>query len=356
MNLIVCEIVNDTLSPIKIIDDAISVIWVQRYNEAGEFEAYLRASAENLQLFSVERYIIREDTESVMISEKVVLTTDAENGNYMTVTGRSAESLLSRRVTTRLYNYQNTNVENIVRALILTNIGSQTGAARRIPLISLGTAAGFTNTVEHMQILGGTIYDAITEIAKNQNWGVKVTLDRSARNLVFNLYTGTDRTFSQIDRPAVVFSPDYDDLCSSEYETDRTDAATVAYVAGEEVNGARPIIEVNPNTSTGINRREVYLEADANTQKGTMTDAEYQSVLTQRGVDSLAQRREAVNFSGEVLYHSQFVFGRDYFIGDKVQISNGYGIEGAAYVTEMTEVDDENGYIIRPTLSQWVVN
>jgi hypothetical protein len=50
-----------------------------------------------------------------------------------------------------------------------------------------------------------------------------------------------------------------------------------------------------------------------------------------------------------------YIYGVDYNLGDKVAIKNEYGVTGAATVTEMTEVEDESGYQVRPTLSEWSV-
>ena len=60
------------------------------------------------------------------------------------------------------------------------------------------------------------------------------------------------------------------------------------------------------------------------------------------------------NSSGEVIA-SRYKYGTDYNLGDKVQVENEYGISGTAVVTEVTEVEDETGYNVYPTLSEWRV-
>lgn len=353
MNLIICEIKNDEFSPLKIIDNAISVIWVQRYNEAGEFELYLRADQELLELFSVERYILREDSYSVMITENVKLVTDEENGNYLTITGRSAESLLGRRVTERLFNYSDINVETVLRGLVSYNVGANTSSDRQIGIITMGAAAGLTDTIDNIQIFGANILEQMTAIAKTYNYGFGLRLNSAIEKLVFAVYTGTDRTFAQDNVPAVVFSPDYDNLCNTEYTNNRQNTCNVAYVAGEKVNNVQSI--VSTGVAMGINRRETFVDASGKTQAGSLSTAAYNKVLTVQGQDELSKLQDVTSFSGEILLHSNFKFGVDYFMGDKVQVSNGYGINAAAYVTEITEVEDESGYYMYPTLSNWEV-
>lgn len=354
MNLIVCRLNYDALEAVKIIDNAISVIWIQRYNEAGEFELYLKATPEMLQLFSTERYIIREDSSSIMITERVLMTTDTENGNFITVSGRSAEALLARRVANRLYNYSDINVELLVRSLIRSTIGDQSGSERLMPIVALGSSFGLTNTIGQIQLLGDNILDVISSLAKTYNFGFRMQYNNTDSNMIFRVYQGTDRTFDQNTVRAVIFSPEYNNLASSEYDNDKTNTKNVAYVAGEKINGIQTIVST-PTSSipTGIARREEWIEAGDKTQKGSLTDAQYESVLRTTGNNSLSQLRENVNFSGEVIYNTQFKYGRDYYLGDKVQIANGYGITGSAYVTEITEVEDDTGYSIHPTLSRW---
>ena len=81
-----------------VIDYAESVIWVSRYRDCGEFEIYVPASKELVELFQGEVLFTRNDSDTTMVLEKIQLTTDAENGDYLIVSGRSLESVLSRRV------------------------------------------------------------------------------------------------------------------------------------------------------------------------------------------------------------------------------------------------------------------
>lgn len=55
---------------VSVIDYATSVIWVKRFNDAGEFEIYLPASTELLNLFTDQTIITRDDEETTMILKK----------------------------------------------------------------------------------------------------------------------------------------------------------------------------------------------------------------------------------------------------------------------------------------------
>ena len=91
-------ILDKSLETIGIIDVFTSVIWTKRYFSAGDFELYLPASSNNIKLLQTGNYVKRLDDDTVMIIEKIQITTDAETGNFLTVSGRSLEILLARRI------------------------------------------------------------------------------------------------------------------------------------------------------------------------------------------------------------------------------------------------------------------
>ena len=64
---------------------------------------------------------------------------------------------------------------------------------------------------------------------------------------------------------------------------------------------------------------------------------------------TLQDNSRVKNFEGEVDAVRMFVYGKDFFIGDVVQISNEYGIEGSARVMEFIKSDDASGSKAYPT-------
>ena len=76
-------------------------------------------------------------------------------------------------------------------------------------------------------------------------------------------------------------------------------------------------------------------------------------LLADRGREELKITQEVTSFSGEILNLNSYRYGIDYFLGDKVQIETEYEMTGKAQITEITEVEDDTGYKIYPTLSEW---
>lgn len=356
MILYVWKYTNNAFINTAVIDYATSVIWVKRFNTAGEFELYLPATAELLALFTGETLLTRPDEQTTMYVEKVDLTTDVEQGDYLTITGHSAECLLGLRIIPKQTNFQNVTAENVVRSLITQNVISPTNTARKINFIQLGTAKGYTEKI-NKQVTGKNLLETISDICIEQNYGFKLTFANGI--FTFDLYRGTDRSFDQTANTHVIFSPAFENLGNTDYSRDKSTYYNAVYVAGEGEGANRTIVNVvSSENPTGLFLREKWIDArntSSNTEQTTLTPEEYNNVLQQQGNEELGISKETTDFSGEILDSNVYIYGVDYDLGDKVAIVNEYGVTGTATVTEMTEVEDESGYKIYPTLSEWSV-
>ena len=83
---------------IAVIDLYESFIWTDRYCKYGDFEIYMAMSVEYLEYLKQDYYLINRNSEHVMIIEKIRISSDIEDGGHITVTGRSLESILDRRI------------------------------------------------------------------------------------------------------------------------------------------------------------------------------------------------------------------------------------------------------------------
>jgi hypothetical protein len=130
------------------------------------------------------------------------------------------------------------------------------------------------------------------------------------------------------------------------------------YVAGEGQGSERVIVEVDREEKSGLQLREKWVDVrnmSSKTDSGDLTPTEYAALLVEQGDEELKISKAVTNFEGEILTTRTYIYGVDYGLGDKVQIVNAYGVTGTATVTEITEVDDESGYRLIPTLSQWEI-
>lgn len=354
MIIYVWQFSNGAFTRTALVDHAKSVIWVKRFNDAGEFEIYIPASTEMLDLFTGDEIILtRDDSTAVMSVENVHLQTDEENGDYITVSGRSVECFLGRRIVPKQTTFQNTAAETVIRSLITQNVINPTPTTRKIDLITLGTAQGYTDII-NKQVTGKNLLTVISSICKEQNYGFGLQFVNG--NFVFNLYKGVDRSYNQTANTFVVFSPEFENIGNTEYSEDKTTLYNAVYVAGEGEGTNRVIVGVG--STSGLKRRETWVDArneSSDTDAGTLTPTEYAKMLAQQGNEEIKQATETIQFNGEILNFNAYTYGVDYNLGDVVQVINKYGITGTATITEITEVEDETGYRIYPTLSEWSV-
>jgi hypothetical protein len=357
MNLYIWKYDGQKFQKTLVIDYAESVIWVQRFSQAGEFELYLPASRELLELFSEnETLITRDDTDTSMIPERIELTTDPENGDYLIVSGCSSEGLLKRRIIPHMFSYRGT-AEIFLRRLVGLNLIQPNSRRRGFKLIKLAEVHNYTETIDK-QVTGKNLLETISDVCTLYQYGFRLTFD--GEYFTFDIYKSTDRSLNQTENSYVLFSPEFENIGSTSYVLDRTTNFNSVTIAGEGEGRDRIIItSYDTSTGTGLSLREKWLDARNISSKADdeeLTPEEYDAVLSQQAKEERENSKETREFSGEILNTDMYEFGTDYNLGDTVSVINQYGIRGTAVVSEITEVEDAEGYRLIPTFSDWKVN
>ena len=356
MVLYLNKLENDTFIRIAVIDNATSVIWVKRFNDVGQFEIYIKASTELYSLLNGDIFITRDDSNVGMYIETIKLTTDDENGDYLTISGRSAECIMDWRIVQRaVYASDLTTAEGIIRdqisrLLIYSPVIINPNA---ITWLTLGENHSWQDKITR-QYTGKILLDVVKELCVTYNYGFEFAWNGSG--FTINLYKGTDRSYDQSTNTFVVFSPEFENLGNTEYIKDTSNYANGAIIGGEGEGKDRFFAYVYPENIEGFYRRIIYIDArNSSSDDGDLTTSQYRTMLQNQGIEALEQRKVTTEFNGEILNYNNYTYGVDYNLGDKVSVINEYGIRGNATITEITEVEDESGYRLVPTLSEWTV-
>lgn len=348
-------ILNTNLDAVSVVDVYESFIWTDRYYEYGDFELYTAMTDTILNFIKQDYYLQNRESEHVMIIEKIKIASDTENGNHITVTGRSLESILDRRIVWGQKTITG-NLQNGIKTLLNECIISPSDSNRKISnfVFEASTDPAITGLTIDAQYTGDNLYDVINKICSERDIGFKITLNDN-KQFVFKLYAGSDRSYEQTANPYVVFSPNFENIINSNYIESKSTLKNITLIGGEGEGAARRYATVG--SGSGLNRRELFTDArdissdvtDENGEQTTLTDAEYLALLKQRGKENLAENTDVTSFEGQVETTVMFKYGEDFFNGDVVQIANEYGHKTKARIIEIVMSENEEGASVYPT-------
>lgn len=332
-----------------------SLIWTDRYDQCGDFELVLPLTDTMMNAFRLERYLQIDSSNMTMIVEGIKIQTDAENGDKITVTGRSLESILDRRIVWGLQVLSG-NFQNGIKSLLEKSIISPSIADRKISNFRFipSTDASITSLNIDAQFTGDNIYEIVCQLCKERGLGFRIVLTDDGY-FDFELYAGTDRTYDQFVNPYVAFSPEFENLLDSTYSEETSWMKTITLIGGEDQGNERRY--ATAGTGSGLTRRELFTDArdiqsevqDADGTSHTLSAAEYTAQLQQRGMQKLTELKEDPTFDCEIESKITYVANRDFFKGDLVQISNGHGQEERVRIMEIITSDDSSGLNVYPT-------
>lgn len=373
MDLMVLDAKYDAIA---VVDAFKSAIWTVRFNSTGDFELYLPATLKNVDIFKEDRYLWRRDSDRLMIISSITIETDADDVPMLTVTGESLESILKRRVIAD-YTTVKGNLQNAIRSILNAAIISPSVSARRIPnfIFKASTDPAITNlTVEETYFHGETVYDVVEALCMEQKIGFRV-LPHGEGGFEFELYAGTDRSYDQSANPHVVFSPSFENLLGSRYIKTFDNYKNVCCSIGVwreditvegtdgEGNAVTQTTSVEHNVTTwatrdsktpeGLARRETFLDNNSlDSSNGTTGSQSYwESVAQTKGKEDLQQYELTTAIDGELHGEWQWEYGKDYFLGDKVQVINEFKMEATSYISEIVFSADDTGERVIPTFT-----
>ena len=360
-------ILDDDLSSIAIIDTYTSLIWTDRFDDAGDFELYLPVTEEAVSILKPDRFVYNNDSVAIfvdddgntheyhnlMVIEEVRITSDIEEGDHLCVTGRSLVSLLDRRVVWNQKNFEAIGVEDTIYELFEKNAEAPSVVERILP--NVYWANSYDPDINQIAVtgqwLGQSLFETIRDICQESKIGFQMAMDESNR-FVFQLYKGTDRSFKQTTNPYIVFSPNFENIINSEFTENRKEYKNVALVTGEEQGTSKTRTVAGDYTLQGLARRETYVDASSisrTTDDGTMSVTKYKAALLKEGEKTLKDYRVKKAFDGEIEASRSFVFGTDFFLGDAVEFADSYGNEARTRVAEYIMKQDDNGYSAYPS-------
>lgn len=210
--------------------------------------------------------------------------------------------------------------------------------------------------------IGDNVLNIVNTIVKSTRLGYKITLD-SNHSFVFSLYKGLNRTSSQLVNPAVIFSPKFNNIKNTKFTFDSGENfRNFVYTEGEAYKNAAPTI-VKTGEETGLLRREVYVTAESvheteavnvthsaiQKTKKKLTEEEYQTTLAEEATKYFKSFAAKTTLESEVEPRLTFQYGRDFHIGDILEVQDGTGNKGEIRCVEFIISHSASGYEEYPT-------
>lgn len=345
-------------------DSFSSLLWDVEYYQCGQFEIYIAANPRNLDIFQIGKIVGRDDDKTHFgIIESVSLETDAENGDYLTVTGRFLMSLLSRRIVYPTLSFTSkTSYGEILQKAVRQNC--LISGSRLIPGLQIGTIFGTCwEQTARLQVSYANLMDWIYKICELVGGTANIRLQETYTNsgrykMIFELSEGIDRSILQEENPHLVFSDSYNNLLNFAYSADSSAHTNTAYILGcGEGDARKRTIFFHDNEPHNLDRFEVYVDAKDIRQETQdsgetvqISDAEYLDLLQEKGAENLIPITETSE-STIAANDRQYQYHKDYFVGDHVTVRHErFGLaQPKIQLVGMVESFDQNGRGLTPT-------
>jgi hypothetical protein len=279
----------------------------------------------------------------------------------LTLTGKSLEAILDDRVahgvlnnTTAVPKWTLTGLPAALARKIFHDI-CVTGVLSTADRITGVTEASIypTDTIAEpsdsitIDIDLTTVYTAIKNVCDLYDMGFRLVRDGDTSHLYWDVYMGSDRSTQQTALPAVVFSPDLENLQNTTELTTIESYKNCAYVFSPVGYQIVYALDIDP-TITGFDRHVLLVNATDITDVDVPTAT---AKMIQRGKEELSKNRQFSGFDGEISQFSNYIYETHYYLGDLVELRNDDGVTNHMQVTEQIFVSDKEGERSYPTLS-----
>lgn len=332
------RIYDSELDLLGVIENQVSFIWTRRYNEAGDFEIHVPITERNRNLLRVGNIVYKTGFADAGVIEYIILEESNEK-NEITVKGRFLVSYMDRRVIKGTHSYMG-NAELIMRQLLSED-------TEAIPRVVLGSLNGFTDEIS-FQCTYKNLLTYMSKIAKSFSWGFRFRPDFNSKQIIFEIYKGTDKSIAQGVNNRVIFSEMYDNLNSAIYTENSQGFKTKVYVGGQGEGSARTWVEVG--VGEGLDLREDTVNA-SDISSEDLTQAQYEAALTQRGLEYLESNGFVSSFEYETQPDVNFTYRQDYDLGDIVTVKkDSWDIAVNMRITAVQEIYENGLMTVTPTL------
>lgn len=356
-------VLDENLRRIAIVDVYKSFLWTERFNEWGDFELVSHFSRSLRALLPNGTRLAIPHSMRVMTVDTNEVKRDDEGNDIITFSGRSLETLLDDRAA-----FSSLGGLGESEKWILTGppadllreifrIVCEEGTLNlddKIPFYVPGTLTPPGDIPEPaedvtLELDPESLYETTKKYCQIYNLGFRIVRNDDASQLYYEIYSGSNRTTSQTNNPAVIFSRALDSLSGLTELNSDAEYKNVAYVFGKNDSAIAYATGSDSNLAKGFNRKVLVVKAD---DIDLPVGSELTAALEERGRTELAGHRAIMGFDGETPQVISYVYGQDYNLGDLVEVHDTEGNANQVRVTEQIFASDAEGDRSYPTFTQ----
>lgn len=371
-------VLNDQLEVRDIIDGYESIIWTENFADFGNIEIDYLVSEHYSHNTPLGSWVFFSESTRIMKIESIIHKINDDGKNVISCRGREISSILEGRVA-RLRNtalfenaewifkdslpqdilfdlFEKTCISNPYVPARLPNFIEST----EIPIIHK-TYPSDTNVKPSKQITYATkpqsVYQAMLEITKaypELGWRM-YRVPTNPPKLTFEIYSGCDRTWYQNETTPIVFSSSWGSLSNTESIESVAKLFNMAQVASQKTS-TQVVRRLNNNENnivpSGFDLHITYVEASEETLEEIRDPSLQIAHLYTLGESELERYSMVTSFTGEVPPITGYIYGKDYNLGDVINITDGQGYGTTMRITQNVYSEDREGVKNTPGFEQ----
>lgn len=367
----------------KIINGIKTALWVERYNQPGEFKFIMEPTEHNRSVLDLGTFISHSDTKTIMAVETHIIDEDTDGPVELEILGRTVDVIamenrvapLNRHtfspvftdnVSTRPWVYIMDDeftwdeIKRMMDDFMKTNFMDGADTRENYPNINVlvGPNMGIESLEDREYTRASSLSEIIYPLLKETNVGLKLERPNTSHlTLDFILHKGVYRgPVNNSNNPVVVFDAINGDIEKARYVWSNKNQRNAAYIGTTPEQ--RLAARYRPTADAGWELR--ILPVDASDWVSTVTyplsDAAQRSFvrrrLESRARTALGKHKLQTLIDATIAQTTSYAYGVDYEIGDRVLVRGNYGISQIMRVVEYAHVMDEDGEKGFPTLSE----
>lgn len=305
----------------------------RKFREVGDFEMVLPIAHTMANRLGRDQILCPVGApHKAMLIEEIAR---AEGADTVSVKGYTLSGLLRRRVCippdagTGSFGYDRIigDAESVMRHYVENNVISPESSARKMDCIALEAENAHRGKSDvPWSARFEQLDDLLKSISVYCDAGYAVIPDFAARKLVFTFLPGRDMTGKDGGR-RVTFGVHMGNVTGTTATENAQQAKNAAIVGGAGEDENRMILMVSPNGETGVERREMFVDA------GSLSDAQE---MMQEGERKLAEKTVAESIRADVIETPSCRYGQHWELGDLVTVV-ARGTQMKARITQVQE-------------------